>query len=201
MASASGMRPTRVEIFSDGVFAIAITLLVLEIDVPSADEPDLGRALLDEWPSYLAYAISFLTVGVAWVHHHSQFNQIEHQTRPVLFLNLLVLLAVAFVPFPTAVMAESIGENRDEELAVAFYCVSLFVIGLAICGVWVYAARAGLLRVRVDSAAMRHIVVRNMTGPIAYASAAGLAFLEHHVALGLCAVAGSYYLFPGRIEE
>ena len=193
------MRPTRVEIFSDGVFAIAITLLVLEIDVPSA-ESDLGHELVRQWPSYAAYAVSFLTVGLAWVHHHSQFNQVEHPSRPLLFLNLVVLLTVAFVPFPTAVMAEYLGEGRDEQLAVALYSGSLFLIGASICTVWLYAARAGLLRDPVDPSDMRHLVIRNTVGPISYAAAAALAFVNPYAALALCALAGSYYLVPGRLE-
>src|SRR2546430_3055924 len=88
---------TRLETFSDGVFAIAATLLVLEIGVSSTEGPNLGQALLDLWPSYLAYATSFLTIGIVWINHHYCVETMGHSDRVLLFLNLLLLLTVAFL--------------------------------------------------------------------------------------------------------
>ena len=100
------MNKSRVETFSDGVFAIAITLLILIIQPPRSGA-HLGHELLRLWPSYLAYAISFLTIGIMWVNHHTIFRHIERVDRTFLLLNLMLLMLVAFVPFPTRIAAEA----------------------------------------------------------------------------------------------
>ena len=98
---------TRLEALSDGVFAIAMTLLVIEIGVPHVDAGQgLGDALLDMWPSYFGYAVGFMTIGVMWANHHQMFKDIERADHMVTVLNLVLLLGIAFVPFPTAVLAE-----------------------------------------------------------------------------------------------
>ena len=112
----------RVEAFSDGVFAIAITLLVLEIKVAPSDFEHLGRALVDEWPAYLAYVTSFLTVGSVWIAHHDLFTRLRFIDPVMLRLNLLLLMAAAFLPFPTAVLAQSFhASDQAERVAVVFY--------------------------------------------------------------------------------
>src|SRR5205814_4978093 len=97
------VRTSRLEAFSDGVFAIAATLLVLELRVP-ADTTDLVRALLGLWPAYLAYLISFLTIGIIWVNHHTLLEHCRRVDRTFLYLNLLLLMAVGIVPFPTSLV-------------------------------------------------------------------------------------------------
>ena len=101
----AGVETARLETFSDGVFAIAATILVLELSVGGAKVGDLGSALLDLWPSYLAYVTSFLTIGIIWMNHHTLVETIERADRVLLFLNLLLLLVVAFLPFPTKLVA------------------------------------------------------------------------------------------------
>jgi hypothetical protein len=96
----------RVEAFSDGVFAVAITLLVFGIAVPTVKAGGLRQALLDEWPSYATYAVSFATIGIIWVNHHTTFARISRVDRPILFINLLLLMAVSFIPFPTSLMSQ-----------------------------------------------------------------------------------------------
>jgi uncharacterized membrane protein len=121
----------RVEAFSDGVFAIAITLLVLEIKVAPSDFEHLGRALVDEWPAYLAYVTSFLTVGSVWIAHHDLFTRLRFIDRGMLRLNLLLLMAAAFLPFPTAVLAQSFhASDRAERVAVVFYGLVALVMEL-----------------------------------------------------------------------
>jgi TMEM175 potassium channel family protein len=121
----------RVEAFSDGVFAIAITLLVLEISVDPSDFDHLGKALLDEWPSYLAYVTSFLTVGGLWIAHHNLFTRLRFVDPVLLRLNLFLLLAVAFLPFPTGVLAEAFHASQDaERAAVVFYGITAAIIEL-----------------------------------------------------------------------
>ena len=99
----------RVEAFSDGVFAIAITLLILEIKVPSAGSGDLGEQLLRQWPSYLSFFISFAFIGIMWIKHHRLFTHIRKSDDVLLVLNLLLLLGVTVVPFPTSVLAAHLG--------------------------------------------------------------------------------------------
>jgi len=122
---------SRVEAFSDGVFAIAITLLVLEITIEPDQYDHLARALLDEWPSYLAYVTSFLTVGSVWIAHHTLFTHLRYVDPVLLRINLLLLLVAAFLPFPTAVMAQSFdASDNAERVAIVFYGGTAVVIEL-----------------------------------------------------------------------
>ena len=131
----------RVEAFSDGVFAIAITLLVLEIKLAPSDFEHLGRALVDEWPAYLAYVTSFLTVGSVWIAHHDLFTRLRYIDPMMLRLNLLLLMAAAFLPFPTAVLAQAFdASDRAERVAVAFYGLTALVIELLLRAFVRYAA-------------------------------------------------------------
>ena len=102
------MPKTRLEAFSDGVFAIAITLLIIEVRVPDSEAGELARDLANQWPSYAAYAVSFAIIGIIWVNHHDIFERIVTVDRPLLFLNLLLLLTVAFLPLPTALLGDYI---------------------------------------------------------------------------------------------
>src|ERR1700719_738466 len=100
---------SRIEAFSDGVFAIAITLLILEIKVPHRNQGPLAAGLIDQWPSYVAYLLSFFFVGIIWLNHHRMFTLIKKSDDGLMLLNLLLLLGVSVVPFPTAVLAERLG--------------------------------------------------------------------------------------------
>jgi uncharacterized membrane protein len=117
-----------VEAFSDGVFAIAITLLVLDLSIPEADFDDLWQAIGDLWPSYLAYATSFWTIGGVWLVHHALFRRMGEVSFTLMRLNLLLLLVVAFLPFPTSLVAEALVSEGDEGTAVLFYGATLLVI-------------------------------------------------------------------------
>jgi hypothetical protein len=109
------MTTRRLEAFADGVFAIAATLLILNVDAQvRGGEQDLGRRLLHVWPSYAAYAISFLTIGIIWVNHHAVMHQLAGADRTFLFLNVGFLMCVAFIPFPTRLVAEHIREAGYE---------------------------------------------------------------------------------------
>jgi uncharacterized membrane protein len=112
---------SRVEAFSDGVFAIAITLLVLDIKVSASDFDHLARALLHQWPAYLSYVTSFLTVGSVWIAHHNLFTRLKYVDAALLRINMLLLMAAAFLPFPTGVLAEALNaSNTAERAAIAF---------------------------------------------------------------------------------
>lgn len=120
--------------FSDGVFAIAITLLVLNIEVPTA----APNAVLTEWPDVLSYVISFLVIGNYWISHHRIFQWIDRQDGRLLWFNLLFLLCIAFVPFPTSLLGDSI-----TTVTVSFYAATLALTGILSAGVWWYATRVG----------------------------------------------------------
>lgn len=133
----------RAETFSDGVFAIAATLLVLELTVKRGDgAPPLGHQLLHElWPSYPAYATSFLTIAIIWINHHHVMELIERVDRTFLFITALLLLVVAFIPFPTRLVAHSLQTHRDERAAVFLYGITLLLMAVIFNVLWTYARR------------------------------------------------------------
>jgi len=130
----------RMEAFSDGVFAIAITLLILEVHVPPSDFDNLWRGIADQWPAYLAYATSFLTIGGIWMAHHGIFRRLASANQRLMVLNLLLLMATAFLPFPTKLMAEALHNEDAARAAVIFYGASLLVISLLLNALWGSAA-------------------------------------------------------------
>ncbi len=141
----------RIESFSDGVFAFAITLLVLDIHVPESDFDHLWHGIVHQWPSYLGYVTSFLTVGGIWFVHHGIFRRVQYATRRVMNINLLLLMAVAFLPFPTGLVAEAISSSSAERAAVIFYGASLLVISLLYSALWgVVASDRSLLKPEVS---------------------------------------------------
>ena len=130
---------TWLETFSDGVFAIAATLLVLEISVDSTAGHDLGSALLHLWPSYLAYVTSFVTIGIIWMNHHTCVETMRRADRTLLFLNLLLLMTVAFLPFPTKLVAEHL-QKPGEQAAVYAYAATFVVMAIVYNAWWRYAS-------------------------------------------------------------
>jgi uncharacterized membrane protein len=132
----------RLETFSDGVFAIAATLLVLEFSVTSGQ--DLGHELLHIWPAYLAYVTSFLTIGIIWMNHHHTVSFIGRVDRTFLFVNNLLLLTVAFLPFPTGLVGKNL-RGAGEEAAALAYAGTLVVMAILHQAWWQYARRNRLL--------------------------------------------------------
>jgi uncharacterized membrane protein len=131
----------RVEAFSDGVFAIAITLLVLDISIEPSDYHELSHALLQNWPSYLAYVTSFMTVGSVWIAHHGLFSRLRFVDPTLLRLNLVLLMTTAFLPFPTSVLAQALHAGPTaERTAVVFYGAAALVIELVLRAAIQYAA-------------------------------------------------------------
>ncbi len=141
----------RLVAFSDAVFAITVTLLILEIR-PPAGEGSLLHGLVELWPSYLAYAVTFLFIGQVWANHHVMFDHIRAADRVVLLLNTLLLMVVAFLPFATSVLAESLRDGHDERTAVVFYAIAFAVTALTFNAVWQYARRQRLLSEALDPA-------------------------------------------------
>jgi uncharacterized membrane protein len=193
----------RVEAFSDGVFAIAITLLVLEIKVPGPDLTGHGGTLLPGllqlWPSYLGYLISFVTIGVMWVNHHSMFVLIRRTDRYFLLLSVFFLMCIAFLPFPTAVLAEYLAEPKGRRVSVALYSATFILIALAYNAIWWYAARGGrLLHADADREAVETISRRYLIGPLAYGISFALAFVNTWASLAVHGFLVAFFILPVR---
>jgi uncharacterized membrane protein len=145
-------RTSRLEAFSDGVFAIAITLLVLDLAIPYTrhSETLLLKAIGDEWPGYLGYIVSFATVGVLWLGHNAITDYLDRADTTLLRLNLLLLLFVSFLPFPTRLLSEYVSTRRAERVAVTFYGITLLVAVCLLSVLWRYALHARLIRPDAD---------------------------------------------------
>lgn len=190
------MTAERLHAFSDGVFAIAITLLVIEIHVPEAEEGDLWRALLEQWPSYAAYAVTFAIIGIMWVNHHALFGFVARIDRPLLFLNLLLLLFVALLPFPTALLARYLSSQGDASVAAAVYSANMLGCAIAFNLLWRWIVRdARLVHAHIDVEAARARNRRFALGILVYAATVGVSFVSAVVTLGLHALIAVYYVF------
>jgi uncharacterized membrane protein len=187
----------RVEAFSDGVFAIAITLLVLDIKIPQAhDATELWHALGAQWPSYFAYAVSFLVIGVMWVNHHTVFSYIATVDRTLMFLNLLLLMVVAALPFPTALVAENLQHSGAANVAAAVYGAVMVAHALTFTLFWNYATRTGhCFDERVDVVAARATRARFALGLVIYPLTVAVAFVSAPAALALHGGLAVYYAF------
>jgi uncharacterized membrane protein len=193
------METNRLQAFSDGVFAIAITLLILEIKVPSGE---LAPGLLHLWPSYLAYAISFIVIGAIWINHHAMFDWIARADQKLLLLNTLQLMFIAFLPFPTAVLAEAFHKHAEQQIATAFYAGTLTVIGLMVTFIWRYAAsHRELLSDAISPEQASAIGKRFWIGPIGYGLATPLAFVNPWLSIALFIGLNAYFLWPRRPLE
>jgi uncharacterized membrane protein len=186
----------RLETFSDGVIAIAITLLILEIDVPEDTHGELWSALLRQWPSYLAYLISFAVIGIIWVNHHGILALVARVDRPLLYLNLLLLLAVAGIPFPTALVAEHLqSPGIDSEVAAAVYGGWATLVALSFNLMWRWIVHdESLIRDDIDLSALRANTRRFSLGLVIYPLTVGIAFLNPILALGVHGLVAVYYV-------
>jgi uncharacterized membrane protein len=187
----------RLETFSDGVFAVAITLLVLGLHV-SAPPGGLAHALGSEWPHYATYVVSFLTIGIIWMNHHAQFDRIDHADRPLMVLNLILLMFVTLIPFPTGLLATYLHAGADEHVAAAVYAATLLAMSIAFFSTYLWAARRKLFAAWVGDQQVGYLVRRNAAGLGVYAIAIGVAFASASVSLALCGLVALYYLHPGR---
>jgi len=194
------METNRLVAFSDGVFAIVITLLVLELKVPPM--ANLGTGLIHLWPSYLAYVMSFVVIGAIWINHHAMFDMIASADHKLLLLNTLHLLLIAFLPFSTAVLAESLHERTSQQIAAAFYGSILTLIGVLVTAMWYYVARdRHLLVSSVSEEQARRVGRRYLVGPGGYAVATTLAFISHWVAIAFFVFLNAYFLWPRRTSD
>jgi uncharacterized membrane protein len=191
------MNKARVESFSDGVFAFAITLLVLGFQVPnldSADDPSLVKALVGQLPQLIPYVTSFATIGIIWLNHHTMFHEVDHVERGTLVLNLLLLLVVSFIPYPTAVL----GRYGPLRSSGVLYGVVLTILGLTYTMLWRHIASRRLSKDADDSGRLRAKMLRNLLGTIGYPLGTVIAFFRPRVAVLIYLAVAVYYLFPER---
>ena len=197
----------RIEAFSDGVFAIAITLLVIEIGVPHINDAPLSATLFgelaDQWPSYLAYVISFLQIGVIWANHHNRFRYIVRSDHGLLFLNILFLMCVAFIPFPTALLAEYLGETTTESATAGIvYAGSLMVTAFFFTLLWLYVAGSRrLLDQSLDLTIIRAMTRRYVLGMLFYVLAFAISFVSLAASLVLLVVLALLFILPEASER
>ena len=194
------MTTSRLEAFSDGVFAIAFTLLVLEFRPPATNIP-LTSYLSSLWPSILAYSISFLLIGLIWANHHSMFVHIRRVDRCLLFLNTMLLADVAFLPFPTQLLARALRLRADVPTAAFFYGLVITIGGLFFNAVWLYAIRHSSLISEKTPVRYIHQVKRGfLIGPASYGLATVFALVAPTVALVCYAILILYFWLPPRGE-
>jgi uncharacterized membrane protein len=187
------MSKSRVEAFSDGVFAIAITLLVLTIAQPS-NYRELGNQLWERWPSLAAYVVSFLVIGIMWLNHHSVFSYFERVDRPVVYLNQLLLLTVVFVPYPTGVLGEALRRGEGTQAAAVFYSVVMAVNAYCWTALWLYGSSGRrLLHEGFPEAERRGATLAFNIGLVVYTLAIGIAFINAYAVLAFHGLAAVYY--------
>ena len=182
----------RLETFSDGVFAIAATLLVLEFSVSSGR--NLGDQLVHLWPAYLAYATTFVTIGIIWMNHHHTVSLIDHTDRTMLFINNLLLLTIAFLPFPTKLVADYL--HKDGEQAATLAYAATFVVMATLHQFWWQYARRNrrLIADGVTDAALRAVDRAYAPGILLYGIVLVLAFFSPLAAVFLTFAIAAFYL-------
>jgi uncharacterized membrane protein len=191
----------RIEAFSDGVFAIAITLLVLGIEVPKAYKlaagGSLGTTLIKLWPHYLAFVTSFITILAQWVNHHRIFSFIQRTDHPFLYWNGLLLLFITFMPFPTALLAEYL-LHPEAKAAGAVFAGTYVASAFAFKGLWHHASKNGrLLANNVDDREIRQITMQYRYGPLLYLAAFTLSFVSVGLSVGLCLCLAVFFAVKG----
>jgi uncharacterized membrane protein len=193
------MSKERMLAFSDGVFAVAITLLVLDLKVPTAGHDGtpaaLWPALVQQAPADVAFLVSFAIVGIKWVNHHKMFYLLDRVDDGLLFLNLFLLLFVCLVPFTTALLGAYLG-TADAWLAAVVYGAVWAIGGVSFTAVWYYALRRGYLgEERVDRL-VRVTLVRYALGPIGYVIGSVVALVDVDAAVAIFAIVASSYAIP-----
>ncbi len=190
------MSTNRLEAFSDGVFAIVITLLVLDLRLP-AELPGEGLwlRLTHIWPKLAAYAITFIIVGIYWVGHHGLFHLVKRIDKTLMWLNIYLLMAISFMPFPASLM----GLNPMDPTAIRFYAGTLLVIGSGFIAIWGYASGC-LVDRHLDPAIRRVLWWRVFLAPAVYTVAFALSYWSPKVSLALFLLVPLVYIPPNRFD-
>jgi len=186
----------RVEAFSDGVFAIAITLLILNVQVPPPSAGHLLAALARQWPTYVAFLISFAFIGIMWVNHHRLFNHIRRCDNMLMFLNLLLLLGITVVPFPTALLAAHYSTPGRTVSAAVFNGTYVF-LAISFNVLWFHVVKRGLLDPETQESA-NSISRRYAVGPFSYLVCFALSWINVPLSLALNIGLAIFYALPLR---
>jgi uncharacterized membrane protein len=190
------MDSARLEAFSDGVFAVAITLLALDLAIAGPGHGTLAHQLSDKWPSFAAYFISFLTIGIIWVNHHTIFKNLSEIDRTLMFLNLLLLFFVVAIPFATSTMATYLRESgTDSHLGAALYMGAFEGMSISFVLIFWWSIRHEHLKVPLSPADARRATIRFGIGQVGYIIGIGLAFVSAYIALVISFVVAAYYVF------
>ncbi|HYM65608.1 MAG TPA: TMEM175 family protein [Candidatus Sulfotelmatobacter sp.] len=198
-----GLKTNRIESFSDGVFAISITLLVLTIAIPQLTQTQVSSGLLFQslinlWPKLLSFFISFIVIGIFWMGHIIMFNFIKRSDRVLLWLNVLLLLMVSFIPFPAAL----IGEYSSDKYAVILYGLTLTVLGFLYLFLWLYASHNFKL---IDKSTKPEIIKKAtyavLVAPVSYLIAILIAFYNSNITILIYIVIPILYIIPSPIDE
>jgi uncharacterized membrane protein len=188
----------RLEAFSDGVIAVAITLLVLDIRVPGDEKHHLGHNLAHAWPHYAAYAVSFITIGIIWVNHHAMISRLRAADHVILILNLLLLLTIGVLPFATSLMADYLTKSSGEHLAAGVYSGAFLLMSVAFATLnrHILLDKAHLLDPQLPRDRRRQILSRGLTGLIPYLVATAVAPLSAYATLAICGAVAAFYALP-----
>jgi uncharacterized membrane protein len=188
----------RLEAFSDGVFAVAITILALNLRVgtPGPHHPSLAAQLAAQWPAFAAYAVSFATIGIIWVNHHALFKNFSEIDRTLLFLNLLLLFFVVSIPFATSMIAAYLRQGgQDASLAAAIYQGVFVGMSLSFAGLFWWGIRRKRMKIAFTPEGARRATIRFSIGNVAYLAAIGIAFLSATASLIVSGLVAIYYIF------
>jgi uncharacterized membrane protein len=189
----------RLEAFSDGVLAVAITLLVLDIQVPpTGSHHTLGYNLGHLWPNYAAYAISFVTIGIIWINHHVMISRLRAADHGILVLNLLLLMSIVVLPFSTALMSAYLREPHGQHLAAAVYGGALLAMAMLFSALHrhILFAKPHLLSPELSEARRRQIWLRSTAGILPYILATGLAPVSAYATLAITGALAAFYALP-----
>ena len=194
------VKTDRLETFADGVFAIAATLLVLTLTVPTVREAASGRLLwhelLDRWPTYFAFAVSFVSILVMWASHHNIFTLIRRVDHTFLLINGVVLMGVTVIPFSTELLAQHLG-HPGQHVAAAIYSAVALIIALGFNVLWYWARRGGhLLEPDIPAPMMRQFTRQYAVGPLVYLAALGMSFVSAWGSLAIFVLVLIFYAVP-----
>jgi uncharacterized membrane protein len=191
----------RLEAFADGVFAIAATLLILPVDAQVGEGSGaIGKRLLEIWPSYVAYAVSFVTIGIIWSNHNTVMAQLDKVDRTFLMLNIFLLMCVAFLPFPTRLVAEHLRDRHDLQPAALAYGGTMTVMALCYITLWLYASRNGrLLRSDYNPRTVSGITRSYLPGAPLYLAATLLALISPLASVAIFGGIALFYVIESSI--
>jgi uncharacterized membrane protein len=201
----AGLTTGRITAFSDGVFSIAITLLVLNLQIPKGitSLTDLLNKLQALWPNLMSYVLSFVIIGIYWVAHHNMFHYIKRSDRMFLWINILLLMCVAFIPFPAGLLGQFsfVSQSSLAKVAEIIYACNLILTNLTLSLLWWYAtSHHRLVDQDIDPHFVNIVNRRNMTAPVVYAASIGLSFLNVYLSLIVFFLFPLYYIIPSHVD-